>query len=419
MYQLKEQEETKLWLSQFDHCAKDLELAEQLVDSILYCTLSEFKNNLIKLIKTKLPLRQPSALFIERELQSTKATLPPPIYKQKKTLNPISKKKHKRAHGAAIQAIKSLRYTSQDIGSEALTAHVASTLCRKNDRRFLLHPTAENVRNSKVRNFVIVTDFIGSGDRARTLLDAMWNVASIRSWHSGKFIKFWVMAYSGTDIGVHNVRSHRFSPNVHIVNERPTLFNSFGEGKDEMIELCKKYGYFSKDPLGWKKTAALLAFEHGAPNNMPAIFVSGKSRGAKKWTPLFPKRVTETLWRTAEVDMSEVISHALDELNIPEISKSPRFRRSNTKDKSAFIILLAHAQGKRRLAELRRVLPLSLDVLISAKDRAVSRGWLTRSGALTLAGHKAIRLLRRQGRKNFVAPDPFASYYPTQLRAPL
>lgn len=51
MYQLKEQEETKLWLSQFDHCAKDLELAEQLVDSILYCTLSEFKNNLIKLIK--------------------------------------------------------------------------------------------------------------------------------------------------------------------------------------------------------------------------------------------------------------------------------------------------------------------------------------------------------------------------------
>ncbi|WP_256572594.1 MULTISPECIES: hypothetical protein [unclassified Pseudomonas] len=394
-------------------------LAEQLVDSILYCTLSEFKNNLIKLIKTKLPLRQPSALFIERELQSTKATLPPPIYKQKKTLNPISKKKHKRAYGAAIQAIKSLRYTSQDIGSEALTAHVASTLCRKNDRRFLLHPTAENVRNSKVRNFVILTDFIGSGDRARTLLDAMWNVASIRSWHSGKFIKFWVMAYSGTDIGVQNVCSHRFSPNVHIVNECPTLFNSFGEGKDEMIELCKKYGSFSKDPLGWKKTAALLAFEHGAPNNMPAIFVSGKSRGAKKWTPLFPKRVTENLWRTAEVDMSEVISHALDELNIPEISKSPRFRKSNTKNKSAFIILLAHAQGKRRLAELRRVLPLSLDVLISAKDRAVSRGWLTRSGALTLAGHRAIRLLRRQGRKNFVAPDPFASYYPTQLRAPL
>ncbi|MGV8664194.1 phosphoribosyltransferase-like protein, partial [Pseudomonas aeruginosa] len=67
--------------------------------------------------------------------------------------------------------------------------------------------------------FVIVTEFIGSGDRARTLLDAIWNVASIRSWHSGKFIKFWVIAYSGTDIGVHNVRSHRFSPNVHIVNE--------------------------------------------------------------------------------------------------------------------------------------------------------------------------------------------------------
>ncbi|MBG5709151.1 hypothetical protein I5E62_30720, partial [Pseudomonas aeruginosa] len=102
-----------------------------------------------------------------------------------------------------------------------------------------------------------------------------------------------------------------------------------------------------------------------------------------------------------------------------DFAKSGSLFQSFPKDKSAFIILLAHAQGKRRLAELRRVLPLSLDVLISAKDRAVSRGWLTRSGALTLAGHKAIRLLRRQGRKNFVAPDPFASYYPTQLRAPL
>lgn len=418
MYQLREQAETKFWLSQFDHCEKDLELAEKLVDSILYCSLKGFNTDLTKLVKSKLPLNQISALFIERELQPTRAKLPPPIYKQKKTLNTISKKKHKRAYGAAIQAIKSLRYDSQDIGSEALTAHIANKLCRANGQRFLLHPSAENVRKSKVRNFVIITDFIGSGDRARALLDAMWNVASIRSWYSGKFIKFWVMAYSGTAIGVENVRSHRFSPNVHIVSECPTLYNSFGEDSGEMTELCERYGSYSKDPLGWKETAALLAFEHGAPNNMPAIFISGKFRGSRKWTPLFPKRITENLWRSAEVDTSELISHSLKELNIPEIAKSPSFLRSTAKSKLALIILLAHAQGKRRLADLRRVLPLPLDILISAKERAVNRGWLTQSGALTLAGQKAIRLLLRQGRKNFVAPDPFAPYHPTQLRAP-
>lgn len=418
MQPLKEQEKTKLWLSQFDNRPADRQLAEQLLDSINYCPLNEFKNSLTKLIRSELPLKSTSALFIERELQPTKAKLPPPIYKQKKTNNSTSKKKHNRAYGAAIQAIKSLKYTTQDIGSESLTTHIASTLCRINGRRFLLHPTAENIRTSKVRNFVILTDFIGSGDRASKLLDAMWNVASIRSWHSGKFINFWVLAYSGTLQGIDHVRGHRFSPTVRVVTECPTLFNSFDNDLADMIELCQEYGAHSDNPLGWKETAALLAFEHGAPNNMPAIFVSEKTRGSKKWAPLFHKRVTEGLWRSTEVDITRVIRHALDELNLPEISKSPRFQRSSDESKSAIIILLAHSQGKRRVAELRRVLPLSLDTLISAKDRAIERGWLTKTGALTLAGHKAIRFLHRQGKKFFMAPDPFASYYPLQLRAP-
>lgn len=53
-------------------------------------------------------MKRSSALFIERELQKTKAKLPPPFYKQKKTLNPRSKRKHLRAHGAAKQAVQSL-----------------------------------------------------------------------------------------------------------------------------------------------------------------------------------------------------------------------------------------------------------------------------------------------------------------------
>lgn len=415
---LKEQEKTQLWLSQFDNRPGDRLLAEKLLDSVVYCPLSDFKNSLARLIKNELPLRSISALFIERELQKTTSDLPPPIYKSERTLNPRSKKKHMRAYGAAMHVVQSLTFKTQDVGSEGLVASIANTLCRSNPTRFLLQPAADNVRNSRARNFVIVTDFIGSGKRAFDMLDAMWNVASIRSWHSGKFIKFWVLAYSGTLQGIEHVRGHRFSPTVRIVTECPTLFNSFGDDLVDMIELCREYGAHSDKPLGWKNTAALLAFEHGAPNNMPAIFVSEKTRGSKKWAPLFPKRVTESLWKSTEVDMTKVIRRALDELNAPEILKSPRFQRSSDESKSAIIILLAHSQGKRRVAELRRVLPLSLDALISAKDRAVSMGWLTKTGALTLAGHKAIRFLHRQGKKFFVAPDPFASYYPLQLRAP-
>lgn len=226
------------------------------------------------------------------------------------------------------------------------------------------------------------------------------------------------MAYSGTEQGIRKVRAHRFAPNVRVVTECPTLFNSFDEDLDEMVELCETYGAHSQNPLGWQNTAALLAFEHGAPNNMPAIFVSEKNTGTTRWAPLFPKRVTQNLWQSPQINMGSIIRNALDALKLNEISKSPRFQNTSDENKSAIIILLAHSQGRRRIAELRRVLPLSLDSLISVKDRAIRRGWITETGALTLAGHKAIRFLRRQGRKFFVAADPFASYYPQQLRAP-
>lgn len=418
MQPLKDQERTQLWLSQFDNRPSDRALAEKLVDSVNYCPLSDFKNSLVRLIKNELPLKQTSALFIEREIQKTQLKLPPPIYKEQKTLNTRSKKKHLRAYGAAMHVVQSLTFKTQDVGSEGLVASIANTLCRSNPTRFFLQPAADNVRDSKIRNFVILSDFIGSGDRATRMLDSMWNVASIRSWNAGKFIKFWVLAYSGTLQGIEKVRDHRLSPQVRVVTECPTLFNSFGDDLADMIELCQEYGAFSEEPLGWESTAALLTFEHGAPNNMPAIFVKDKTRGSKKWAPLFPNRVTENLWQSSQINMGNIISNALNELNLPEFSTSPRFKRYTDQNKSAMIILLAHSQGKRRLAELRRVLPLSIDSLISARDRAIRRGWLTNTGALTLAGHKAIRFLRRQGKQFFVAPDLFAPYYPLQLRAP-
>lgn len=421
MQPLKEQEKTQLWLSQFPN-PSDRQLAETLLDSINYCPLNEFKNSLTKLIKSELPLKQPSALFIERELQKTRATLPPPVYKQQLTLKSESKskpkKRHLRAYGAAMQAVQSLTYTTQDVGSEGVVAFIGNTVCRSNPNRFLLQPTAENVRKSKVRNFVILTDFIGSGKRAFDMLDAMWNVASIRSWHSFKFVKFWVLAYSGTQQGITKVQKHRFAPKVRVVTECPTLFNSFDEDLDEMVELCETYGAHSKDPLGWERTAALLAFEHGAPNNMPAIFVSEKNTGNRRWAPLFPKRVTDNLWRSTEVNMGSITKKALEALKLSDISRSRRFQKASDETKSAMIVLLAYSQGKRRIAELRRVLPLSLDSLLSAKYLAQKRGWLTDTGALTAAGQKTIRTLRREGRKLFIADDPFTSYYPQQLRAP-
>ncbi len=78
MQRVGQEEKVKLWLSQFDQGPDDLARAEKLLNSVNYCPLNEFKDSLVKLTRRVLPLKQPSALFIERELQPTKAKLPPP-----------------------------------------------------------------------------------------------------------------------------------------------------------------------------------------------------------------------------------------------------------------------------------------------------------------------------------------------------
>lgn len=88
MQPLKEQEKTKLWLSQFDNRPGDFQLAEKLLDSINYCPFNEFKNSLAKLVKGQLPPKSTSAIFIERELQPTKAKLPPPHLQTEENLQP-------------------------------------------------------------------------------------------------------------------------------------------------------------------------------------------------------------------------------------------------------------------------------------------------------------------------------------------
>lgn len=135
------------------------------------------------------------------------------------------------------------------------------------------------------------------------------------------------------------------------------------------------------------------------PITCPPSSSQKRTRAIKGGPRFFPKRVTDNLWRSTEVNMVSITQKALEALKLSEISVSRRFRNASDETRSAMIVLLAYSQGKRRIAELRRVLPLSLDSLLSAKYLAQKRGWLTDTGALTAAGQKTIRTLRREGRK--------------------
>ncbi|WP_432444480.1 phosphoribosyltransferase-like protein [Rhizobium leguminosarum] len=141
---------------------------------------------------------------------------------------------------------------------------------------------------------MLVTDFIGSGDRIVDFLNAAWRVRSVRSWWSRRNsagLTFDVVAFSGTIEGIERVRSHSCQPSVHVSMVCPTIRSVLPPSKaDEIEAFCIKYmpPRLADEALGYGRTGALIGFSHSMPNNAPAIF--WKKFGRKD--PLFPSRVT-------------------------------------------------------------------------------------------------------------------------------
>lgn len=103
--------------------------------------------------------------------------------------------------GVGPQPIQPTRAYDPEVGSEGLIAQLITELCRLPRSPFLNHPGPDEIRKRKVRRFIVLTDLIGSGRRARDYLEAAWQVRSVRSWSSLRLLRFEVLAYATTDHG--------------------------------------------------------------------------------------------------------------------------------------------------------------------------------------------------------------------------
>jgi hypothetical protein len=420
MLPYKNNVKTQLWLGQFNERPADRGIAEKIYTAGYYCQGVEFKRGLLQLLRKNFNRSSKAAIYVERELQVTRSSLPPPFYKSNKIYNARSGKRHLRAHGAAVQAVKSLRYNRQVVGSEGVVAAIGSSIARSQSDVFCFQPSAEEVRKEKVRNIVVLTDFVGSGERVYRMLDALWRVPSVRSWKSYKLVRFWVVCFSCTKGGENLLLSHPSKPTILTRMECPTLMDQFqGDELEECIELCERYGGFSKVPLGYKCSSALLAFEHGAPNNMPAIFICENKSRKKPWLPLFEKRATEYFWERSGFDIDLLGARLFEALQLSEVFLSRDYQRLHITLKLAIMLLCTYLHKKRGVLELRRVLPLSLDEIERVHKDACELGWINMSGVVSKEGRRWVDRFRRKGLKNLVDVDPYLPYYPLQLRAPL
>ena len=279
----------------------------------------------------------------------------------------------------------------------------------------LSHPGPDALRTCRASHIVIVTDFIGSGKRVWEMIEAFWRVATIRSWHSFRRIRFAVIAYSGTEDGLKHVRSHRARPNVRVVHSCPTIFTSFiGAERNSVVALCCAHPQKSRHPFGFRGAGALIAFSHGMPNNAPPILHSNR----KGWVPLFRNRSSlgaDLHFPTANADaLADHVQAVLQIRTAERLLSDPRRRRWV----ETMLVLTALREGSRTAASAsaRTRLPLADVERILELTRIAH--WTSPSNALTVLGQRELRRPQlRRARTTVLPTEDLPYYYPTQLRA--
>lgn len=407
-----DRQETQAWIAQFR--PGEQALVSDMLRKMTLVSRDEFADRMLEHIRCRVEDGyDPVGLYAEREVRkhSGKANR---LFKESRT-------KIRRAHGVGPQPVQPVRSFDPDVGSEAIVAHLVSELEREQPKRFVSHPGPDKIRRMKVRRFILVTDFIGSGARASTYLDAAWRVKSVKSWRSSRPQHGWrfeVVAYSGTERGVAKVEGHPSRPKVTLVTACPTIFNRFSKADTERLEeICRSHcpGTAAKESLGFLETGALIAFAHGMPNNCPLVF----HERTGTWEPLFPKRLTTVLRPSfQELSPAKRVRERLMYMRQLKLAQSAKVTALDPRKQGLVSVLAALSHPPRTTAHISLKTGLTLREVDDFLAHALKNAWVDGNNRLTDHGHNELRSLGQPDRIIDLPRESDLPYCPVQLRAP-
>lgn len=272
------------WIKQF--AKGDQAAAAEMLDTLLLLNEEEVSATIRGLLQRfadeRSGRRKRVALYVEREF-------PERLAFEVRSVRDAAGVFRRRAVGrSGPAALKPVRGSTR-IGSEGLIAFIISQSAEAWPRVYANQPGPDRIRNANnpISVLAIVTDFVGSGTRICAMLDKFWNVPTVRSWVSRKWIEFMVVAAAGTSRGMENVRAHRLIPRLLVGHVAPTVFNvSDAKKRKAWRALIHKYGPANASKAkryGFQRSGALIAFSYRIPNNTPLIF--HKSEG--RWHALY------------------------------------------------------------------------------------------------------------------------------------
>jgi hypothetical protein len=404
-------EPTLAWLGQFE--PEDQPVAVALLRAMMLVSRDAFAERLRELLLARLAKgRGPIGVYVERELPHRHG-VPFRLFKETNT-------KVRRAHGVGPQPIQPTKAYDADVGSEGLVAQLVSEVCRAHPTQVFNHPGPDAIRKHRVRRFILVTDFIGSGKRARNYLQAAWRVRSVRSWWSGRATKglsFEVVAYAATRSGRAAVERHSSRPEVHVVVGCPTLDTAFSNRHAH--KLCLKYSPVPPSvmsPTGYASGGALIAFAHGVPNNAPLIL----HKRSKGWAPLFPARVTSATRQnfSAASAVDSIRAHLLEMRQI-RLAEAGQIAGAKPHGQALLLVLAALSRPPRGAETISRKTGLTVLEVEAALKTALKTEWIDGQHRLTDLGHAQLEQARKTPIAEALPVEAPPFYYPSSLRAPL
>jgi len=311
-----------------------------------------------------------------------------------------------------------------DIGSEGRIASVIRNLSLEQPSKLLNHPTLQRLRETRADAVLVLDDYIGSGKRTTDYLTALWKPSSVKSWVSYKRMRFMAAAYSATARGMRRVEAHACHPVTHLVRHCPTIASlHWNSARIEAAkQLCRDYARraaLGRFAMGFQDTGALLVFEHGCPNNAPAIFWATSKR-EPKWAPLFPAKRVDSSIATAfppEIVRRDPV-HVLLEAGQMRLASALAFGAHRPLSDSEALVLALFARGRHRIETIADATGLSAADAARMLERCIEAGWISPRMRITDAGLAEIRGMRLTSMRR-LRPIPQLGedlYYPGALR---
>lgn len=283
-------------------------------------------------------------------------------------------------------------------------------------------PTLNQLRTQGIKHIVLVDDISGSGKR----ITDYWNniPRRIKSLLSLKKVELWIVLYAITPKGKTAIT--KAMPNFPISNlitvlPEVTLKELIS---DESLELCRKYASLiglESSAIGYRGSACPIIFEHGCPNNLPAILWDNNRRN---WQALFPNRSIPSLLRSSFDRNNSIQRHteALWNTNQPKLAL--RILDCLNEDKPLplkyRVIFTILGLRKRRMSErkISSKLILSISEFSKYLNEAQSIGLYDKAtSSVTPLGQEFLSRFRNrinQKKHNCVIVNNDEMYYPLQ-----